>query len=248
MYLLFEHRSTPERQLPRRLLRYIDGIWEQHDQQHGGMLPIVLPILVCHAPGGWTAPTAMQDLFAPSPDSIPDLAQHVPHFRVIVEDLAHLSNDQLKQRALATFPKLALWLLRDARDAHTLLKNLDAWRESFREALQAPYGMQAVAQLLRYIYCVSTDLHFQQFREKIREQLQETEETAMTIAEELIQQGRMEGRMEGRAEALMRLLVQRFGSVPERYRERFAAVTDEQFDRFCQRMFEVSTLEAVFDD
>ena len=139
-------------------------------------------------------------------------------------------------------------MLRDARDASTLQRNLEFWRESFREALRAPNGMQMVAQLLRYIYLVSPNLHFQQFREKIRDQLHETEETAMTIAEELIQQGRMEGRMEGRAEALMRMLVQRYGSVPERYRERFAAATDEQFDRYCRRMFEVSTLEALFDD
>jgi predicted transposase/invertase (TIGR01784 family) len=45
LYVLFEHRSTPERYLPRRMLANLDGIWELHCKQ-GGPLPIVIPILI----------------------------------------------------------------------------------------------------------------------------------------------------------------------------------------------------------
>jgi predicted transposase YdaD len=115
-YLLLEHQSTVDPDMPRRMLGYLMSFWERHRKQCGGPLPIVLPILICHVPGGWTAPTSMQELFEPSLDSIADLARFVPHVCLFVEDLAHLSNEDLRRHALASFPMLALWLLRDARN------------------------------------------------------------------------------------------------------------------------------------
>lgn len=55
-YILVEHRSSLDRQLPRRMLGYGMDCWEQcHKEQRRekfiGPLPIVLPVLVCHAPG-----------------------------------------------------------------------------------------------------------------------------------------------------------------------------------------------------
>lgn len=244
IYLLFEHRSTPEHNLPRRMLGYLGLVWDEHGKQHGGPLPIVIPILISHVPGGWTGPVSMQELFEPTPDSIPGLAKYVPHITMVVEDLAHLSNDELKQRALATFPKLALWLLRDARDADTLFANLAFWVETFREALRAPNGMDAVKQLLSYISWVCSDMHFHEFREKIRQQLPETEAATMTIAEELIQQGRTEGRIE----VLSQLILQKFERLPPGYRDRLASATEEQLANYCRRLLEVDSLEAVFLD
>jgi hypothetical protein len=46
---------------------------------------------------------------------------------MIVDDLAQLSNADLAERPLPAFPKLALWLLRDARDSARLLDSFDAW-------------------------------------------------------------------------------------------------------------------------
>jgi hypothetical protein len=80
---------------------------------------------------------------------IPELAAFVPHFRLLVEDLAHLSNDDLHQFALAAFPTLALWLLRDARDPDTLFANLDHWVDAFHDAIHAQRhgGARATAEL-----------------------------------------------------------------------------------------------------
>jgi predicted transposase/invertase (TIGR01784 family) len=251
LYLLFEHLSTQHPEEPRRVLRYLDGIWER-GRLPNGRLPIVIPVLVCHAPGGFTAPVEMQALFDPPPDSIAELAPYVPHFRLLVEDLVHVTDEQLRARALAAFPMLALWLLRDARDSKKLLARLESWADMFRAALRAPSGMQAVAQLLRYVYYVCPELQYQEFREKIRKQLPESEEAVMTIAEQLIQQGRMEGRMEGRAEGrvelLEQLLLEKFGTLPPALHERLANATDEQFARWTRRVLRVETLDAVFAD
>jgi predicted transposase/invertase (TIGR01784 family) len=251
LYVLFEHLSTLHPEEPRRVLRYLDGAWER-GRLPNGRLPIVIPILVCHVPGGWTAPVEMQALFDPPPDTIAELAQFVPHFRLLVEDLAHVSNDQLRSRALAAFPMLALWLLRDGRDAEKLLANLAHWADAFRAASDAPSGMQAVAQLLRYVYWVCPELHYQEFRETIRRQLPESEEAVMTIAEQLIQQGRVEGRVqgrvEGRVELLEQLILEKFGTLPPTLRELLASATDEQFARYSRRVLRAETLDAMLDD
>jgi predicted transposase/invertase (TIGR01784 family) len=255
LYLLFEHLSTQHPEEPRRVLRYLDGVWER-GRQPNGRLPIVIPVLVCHAPGGFTAPVEMQALFDPPPDSIEGLAPYVPHFRLLVEDLPHVTDEQLRSRALAAFPMLALWLLRDARDSKKLLARLASWTDTFRAASRASSGMQAVAQLLRYVYWVCPDLQYQEFRETIRKQLPESEEAVMTIAEQLIQQGRaegrMEGRMEGRAEGRIELLEQqileKFGTLPPALRERLASATDEQFARWSRRVLRAETLDAMFAD
>src|SRR5690606_21587079 len=129
-------------------------------------LPVIVPALVSHAPGGWTAPQTFHQMFEPNPASIPGLAELVPSFSLLVEDLAHLSNDDIKARALDAFPRLALWALRDARDAARLLDNLGHWGAAFAEAAQTPHGVAALAQLMRYIALVSDDLHLEAFRVK----------------------------------------------------------------------------------
>ncbi|MFO7564584.1 MAG: hypothetical protein R6X02_18205, partial [Enhygromyxa sp.] len=63
----------------------------------------------------------------PDPTTIPGLAQFVPRFTLLLEDLSSASNEDLKRKAIAAFPTLALWLFRDARDATKLFANLDQW-------------------------------------------------------------------------------------------------------------------------
>ena len=42
---------------------------------------------------------------------------------------------------MAVFPMLALWALRDARDAQRFLANFDHWGTAFAEAARTPHGV-----------------------------------------------------------------------------------------------------------
>jgi predicted transposase YdaD len=251
-HVLLEHQSTLDADMPRRMLGYLMSFWDRHRKQLSGSgpLPIVIPILICHVPGGWTAPTSMQALFDPSLDEFPGLAEFVPHFRLLVEDLAHLSNDDLHEFALDAFPTLALWLLRDARDPSTLFANLDFWVDAFHDAAHAPSGMEALVQLLSYLSWVCTDEHYEQFCETIRKRLPEAEDTVMTYAEKLIEQGRKEGLEKGLAQGQTSLLVKqlalRFGAVPPTYQAVITNATLEQLERYAARVLFAGSLEAVF--
>jgi len=51
VYLLFEHKSTPDKRIHFQLLNYIVKIWQQHEMENGagGLLPQVIPIVICHS-------------------------------------------------------------------------------------------------------------------------------------------------------------------------------------------------------
>jgi hypothetical protein len=91
------------------------------------MVPVIIAVLVSHVPGGWTAARAFEELFDPDVMALSGLAALVPRCAMIVEDLTPWSDAAQAARPLPAFPKLALWLLRDARDSARLLDSFDNW-------------------------------------------------------------------------------------------------------------------------
>ena len=263
-YLLLEHQSTIDPDMPRRMLVYAMDYWAFHRKHRKGPLPIVFPVLICHVPGGWTAPTTMQALFHPSPDTIPGLAPFVPHLSMLVEDLSLRSNEDLRSLVATAFSVVTLWLLRDARDPARLLANIDHYCDAVAAVLQAPSGQAAFIQLLSYIDYVCGDEHYVEFRETICKQLPEAKEAVMTYAEKMIQQGREQGREEGREQGreqgreegrlvtlrnvLHKQLTLKFGSVPPEHVATLDSARIEQLERYVERVLTAETLADVFAD
>jgi hypothetical protein len=114
--------------MPIRILEYVVRVWHRFGQEHPHEpRPVVIPVVLSHVPRGWSDATSLWDLVAPHPESIAGLADLVPKFRIVVQDLSAWTNEDIRTRVLADFPRLALWALRDARDAPRLLKNLEAY-------------------------------------------------------------------------------------------------------------------------
>ena len=198
--ILLEHQSTADPAMPLRTLSYRTRIWNRcRKDRPEAWLPPVLAVLVSHAPGGWTTARSLDDLFEPSVWAIPGLAASIPRSSLIIDDLAQLSNEDLQARSLGAFPKLVLWLLRDARAPRRLLDNFDVWIPTFAEAERAPAGIDATTILLTYMFRVIDRMYHDQLRAKIRQLGPHAEETAMTIAEQWHEEGREEGIEIGRA-------------------------------------------------
>lgn len=252
LYVLLEHQSRNDPHMPYRVLRYIMRIWERHIDGVGHPLPLIVALVISHAPGGWTAPVHLHDLISPPPTSLEETGRFVPGFEIIVEDLAHVTNEELEARALETFPELVLRALRDARNIEQLDRNIGDLARLAAKLLAAPSGIAAVSQVLRYIAQVCEGLHYDDFCDKLREHLPEAERPAMTVAEELMQKGRAEGREAGRAEGqvalLMKLLTRKFGDLPAEVRGRLEAATSELLEHYAERLLVAGTLAAVFAD
>jgi hypothetical protein len=241
VYLLFEHQSTLDPRMPFRMLRYMVRIWERFDKQRPhGPLPVIIPLLICHAPGGWTSPRHFHELFAGNLGELPGIVQFVPDFTLIVDDLAHVSDDDLKARTLAAFPKLALWLLRDARHADRVMAGVATWAEKLTEAEQAPNGMAALLVLFRYILEVNEGLPWEDFQGKIREVAPAAEPAVMTVADQLMNKGRVG--------LLTKLLALKFGELTEHWRVRLAAASVNELEVWAERVLTATTIDQVFAD
>jgi hypothetical protein len=209
--------------------------------------------VVCHVPGGWVASRRFQDLFEAQTLAIPGMAELVPHFSLLIEDLAHLSNDELKARALAAFPTLALWALRDARHIDQFLDNLGTWAAALTEAYRAPKGIQSLGQLFRYVALVA-DLRFEVFRAKLEATSPEIKEITMTMAEQLRREGKLEGRVEGwnegrnegRIETLRKLLTIKFRAVGAEHEAQLGSASVDDLDRYLERVLTAETIDGVF--
>src|SRR5215510_12813121 len=210
IHVLLEHQSTADPAMPLRTLSYRTRVWNRFRKERpDAWLPPILAVLVSHAPGGWPTSRSLDDMFDPGMLAIPGLSASIPRSSLIIDDLASLSNEDLQARALAAFQKLALWLLRDARDPRRLLDNFDTWVGTFAEVERAPAGIDATTTLLTYMFRVIDPVHHDELRAKIHQLGPKAEETAMTIAE----QWHEEGRKEGRIAALRSQLMAKFGSL-----------------------------------
>ena len=130
--------------------------------------------------GGWKAATRFSGLFAPN---LGELAETVlPDFSYAVDDLHRTDDADLKARAVAQQARLALWLMRDARDGALLLQRLVDWLGELEELARMPGGERALAPLLHYVATVSPDLQLEQFRAILKGRAPAAESITMTIA------------------------------------------------------------------
>ena len=261
MYFLLEHQSTNDPAMPQRTLSYQSRIWDRFVKAHPrAWLPPVIGVLVSHVRGGWTAAQSFEELFDPAVMALAGLAALVPRCSMIVEDLMQLSNVDLTARSLGAFQKLALWLLRDARDPARLLASFDAWIPAMLEVGRTRSGRDSLGMLITYMFQVIDPMNLDELRAKIRELGSRSEEVAMTIAEYLHEQGRKEGleagikkgikkgRKEGRIATLRSLLAFKFQTLGVEYEARLQAASSEAIDRYLQRLLTADSLAKVFED
>ncbi len=243
LYLLLEHQSTSIKDMPLRMLVYIVRIWERFRRECGAVpLPIVIPVLVCHAPRGWRAPTKLWELIRPDPDTIPSVSALVPNFAILVEDLAGVTDQALHHRVLAEFQKLALWALRCARTPEKWFENFDHWCDTFVKLRLAPNGMEAVRLLLLFIGLVTEEEIYQTIRERLTHHVPETKEIAMTHAERMEQQGLAKGLAKG----LRKQLALKFGGVSQEQERRIDVASPEELELYLERVLTAADIESVF--
>lgn len=255
VYLLFEHQSSHEPAMALRLLEYMVAIWDRFGGDHPGeALPVILPAVLAQVPAGWKAATRFSDLFS---RDLGPLAGSIPDFSYAVDNLARTADPDLRRRPLANHAGLALWLLRDARDAAALLRSTPTWATSLEALAQAPGGPGALTLLLRYIARVCDDLHLSEFRATLEMQAPTAESLTMTIAEQLhaegLAKGKAEGLAKGEAEGLLKalhaVLNARSFSVSESLQLRIQACADsDTLQLWLTRAATASKLEDVFGE
>lgn len=253
LYLLFEHQSRPDPLMPYRLMRYMADIWARYLKDHptAKRLPVVIPVVLHHGRGGWRVPRRMLKLYDLPADMLDKVQPFVPDFSFILDDLATQSDQEVRLRAVSALSKLVLWSLKNAHLEAGLVDLLPGVNDLMVQVLELPNGVTALAIVWRYILEI-TETSPERLQECLETELDpRANEALMTAAEQLRREGRAEGRKEGRKQGQRAMLVKqlelRFGPLSDTIKRRVKRATEDQLERWCERVITAQALDQVFE-
>jgi predicted transposase/invertase (TIGR01784 family) len=188
VYVLFEHKSRPERLVAFQLLRYQVEIWDE-DAKAGRPLVPIIPVVVYHGESQWRVPVTFGALF----DGPEALRPYWPEYRYEVTDVSHLPPAEVRG-AVAT--QIALRVLRSI-----LLPRLREELAGIAELLWTPgdwsWTRLILAIAMKYVMAAPNDIEEAELWRIMSTAPPEAQEVVVTIAETLRQEGRQQGIEQG---------------------------------------------------
>jgi predicted transposase/invertase (TIGR01784 family) len=245
LYVLLEHKSTPDPRTPLQLLGYMVRIWDRYASREAARLaalPPIIPLVFYHGERPWTVATSILDCI----DATDEVKAHLRDLRYILRDLGPIAYEQLsRQQAL----RAGLGALKFA-----FAKGLtpDLLVQVLRDL---PDGDALETQILVYIVAVY-DTAAATLTQALAQAKPGREGLLMpTIAQEWIKQGKDEGWAQGKAEgwaeakaeSILLVLETRFGPATPEVREGVRRTAPDHLDRLFQRALTAQSLDAVFD-
>jgi len=249
IYVLVEHQSRPDRFMPLRMTEYIVAIWNRylHEHPHATTLPAVLPVVVHSGHHGrrWNTPTELFDLIDLDPTTRTALSDHLPHLRLILDDLTTADLPTLRARPLTPATLVMLMFHKIAAGNRHLGIDLVPLVPDIQAVVDAPGGLDDLRCLLTYILLVgeTSEDDLGPVIDKLGPQ---AKEVIVTTAERLRAEGRAEGETEGQAKLLIGLLSTKFGSLPAAVSERIHTADSAQLLVWSQRLLSAATLDEIF--
>jgi len=247
LYVLIEHKSTPDEKVGWQLLKYMGEIlrqWEK-DNPDWKYLPAIVPFVFYHGAEAWKTPNEFLHLV----DAEEAWRPYLLNFRFPVLDLGKIPDKELSEDR-----RLYPWLL--VMKYATRTKQQMTIKELLVEALRA------VPEELRPIlhYLIQTYVYDEQtLRGIIREVQPEEEEKmisqfAQEIERKALLEGRQKGLLEGEARGeargeaklLLRQLFRRFQPLPNEISERVHGADPNTLEIWGDRVLDAKSLDEVF--
>ncbi len=197
IYVLFEHKSYHDRYVHLQLLEYMVKIWRLHIKQYKGeifKLPIVIPLLICHARQEWPEDTVRLTSLLSGP--VEDLTGYIPDFGFELYDLHRFSDDQIK----GTIMNRMILLLFKYIFTPELQHKLPQIFSLLRTLMEKETGLQYLETVIRYLASVldEDELSLKQIKEMAEQAIsKKTGEYVMTLAEKLRKEGEERGEKKG---------------------------------------------------
>jgi len=246
IFVLLEHKSSPDPWVTLQVLRYQVRIWELHRKQHPkDPLPPVVPLVLYHGQQDWQVPENFQGLFCELDYT---LATYVPAFRYELCDLHLPEPEQIRGQVMSRLILLALKHIFDPSPKQVLAGLMPL----VEELLERETSTEMLEVLLRYYTHASGKLDEQDIRELLTETAR-GEEYMQTFIERYIEQGRQqglvvgeqkgrqEGRQEGQQELLLRLMTRKFGTLTAKQRKRIQQADGETLLRWSEQVLFATT-------
>lgn len=202
IYFLFEHKSYNDKMAVIQLLRYMVEIWEEKIvKEKKKELPIILPLLVYHDKGNWTANTKLSDWIEGYAELPKELKKYVPDYEYILHDLSNYTKEEVMVNART---RVVIETLNRARYA-TEEEKVELGKEAFKLLVKmkgSESTVYIVSACIKYLLSIG-DSTIRKTLEKIADSIHEDGgELIMTVAEELRQEGELKRARETAKEML----------------------------------------------
>jgi hypothetical protein len=214
----------------------------------------VIPIVLHHGETGWSAATRLEDLFDRTLCEQIGISDLIPRLSFVLDDLSHVSDEELERRALGLVPTLTLWAFRDVRNPDRLARSLQRWVAALVELEATSNGREAFWTILRYIATVTdVSLAAELVHVVDAARIDVKDDSMTTIAESWIAEGEARGeakgeargRAQGKADSLRKLLTLRFGELDGATELRIAQASEVDLDRWVERVLTAESLGAI---
>jgi len=226
IYLLFEHKSSPDRLTAFQVLRYMVKIWElllKQGQFHT-RLPIIVPLVIYHGRSPWNIGTGFKQLF-----HVPDACfeAYVPDFQYLLYDISHLTDEEIKGAVVLKATLLTMkYVFRP-----DLGKQLQKIFSLFKDLTLKETGLEYLETLLRYLVNATDAIKKDDIARAIQG-IPEGDKIMPSIAEEWKKEGFEKGIQQGllgaSREMLLKALEEKFGIVPASFISRIKSIEEPE--------------------
>lgn len=191
LYLLFDHKSAPDRWVGLQLLRYMVQIWEENKPTRKiEYLTPILPLVVYHGAKKWQLETDLHSLFGTLPV---ELSAYIPQYAYQLHDFSHHSDVEIRGELWARVCLLTLRAIFDPR-LHQLLPRLIEL--TFRLGEQQS-GLDYVYTILYYLSVATDKVDLDTMEQLLLEQGEQGAQTMATLAQQWTERAYKQGVEEG---------------------------------------------------
>lgn len=246
LFLLLEHQSTPDPWMPLRMLVYVTEALRRYQREHAEAtkLPVIVPMVLHHGDASWTTPRSLLEMWNADAETLDALGPKLMHLELAIDDLAHVPEEEIRQRSATDFARLVLLLLQQLRETNDAVGLLRSWQSHLERIALLPHATDALVAIWMYTLTVGRASRAE--LATLAKQLgPKAEEGLMTGAELLRKEGRVEGEARGRAETLLRLLRKRFGALSPAQETRLRMATTDELDAWTDLVLTATSLDEL---
>jgi predicted transposase/invertase (TIGR01784 family) len=242
VYILFEHKSYPDRLVAFQLLRYMVRIWERALRQDSSLpLAPIIPVVVYHGRTPWRIEANFSALYI----GLDELRRYWPVFEFQLTDLSSYSDEQLRGNVTLKATTLLLKHIADPR----LRTQIPRFVSFLSDLMNQETGLEYLQTFLRYMTSASESITEIEVRQMVDSILSTRGSAIMaTIAQKWLEQGIEKGREEGLEQGIEQGIEQGAqalrGSILAVLRVRFA-LSDEDLAPVAHQLGRVTDLKEL---
>jgi predicted transposase/invertase (TIGR01784 family) len=191
VYVLFEHKSFPDKWVAFQLLRYMVRIWERALRQRSDvLLPPIIPLVVYHGRTTWQVSVAFAALIA-GPDS---LRPYSPDFHYQIYDLSSYSEDEIKGAVVLQAILLSLKYIWDP----DLIERLPNILRLLAQLTEQKTALEYLQTLLNYVTQANRRVPQEELRRVLVAAFSDRgDEMLKTLAQEWLEEEMVKGLQQG---------------------------------------------------